>query len=160
MTPANEMQVCETAAKLAQRYVEKGAYHGLEDEETAFEIAEWYMNRMGFPTFGWEHCNCDGTDRSMQYLNVGETYTLTVVYEDQEFTADSWGNWFEAAEAQHCEEENEVRCAYCGEWVEIETPDDWSETICPCGHYVDGRDVPNNHAVGYEQDTDEIEGIE
>lgn len=147
----DEREICEVAAKLAQKYVEVGAYHGYDEATTGLEAAAWYMERMGLLTFGIVSCDCDGTKESIRYVNRGETYAVTVMIPDgetlgtegQEFQACSWGDWYEATEQEYCEEHDEIRCGYCSHLTPL-TPDiEWSEIVCEsCGHYVGGGGKP------------------
>ncbi len=157
----NEQEICETAAKLAQRYMEAGAYHGggviysYDEETAAFEIAEWYMNRMGLMTFGVVSCDCDGTEESIRYVNVGESYTVTVVLDGQEFSASSWGSWYEETETEYCKENDVIRCGYCSHLTPFVygSDGDWRDTVCEsCGHYVGGGGKPEPVAL---EDDDE-----
>ena len=109
---------------------------GLDLAQTFLERAGW-----GGETYGVEYVPCN--DRELAYLNTGETYSLTIGQEgDGEVFSCSWGGWLEEAEQEHCEENGETRCGYCGEFTPVD-PDDWHETVCEhCGQYVDGSGKP------------------
>lgn len=156
MNSLEERKICEVAAKLAQKYIEVGAYRGYHEENVAFEIAVWYMERMGLLTFGVVSCDCEGTEASMRYVNRGETYAVTVYIptsetlgtEGQEFQAGCWGDWYEAREQEYCEEHDTIRCGYCSHLTPMTPGVEWSEVVCEsCGHYVGGGGKPEPKAV-------------
>ena len=85
-----------------------------------------------------EHVSLAG--RELAYINMGETYGLTICQEgkDAPFAA-TWGEWYEAVEREHCENEGVVRCGYCGEFTNLTDPDNWRETVCEhCENLVAG----------------------
>ena len=87
--------------------------------------------------FGIEHVSC--ADREMAYVNLGDTYNRTICQEGDEFFISSWGDWYETAEAKYCEEEDVIRCGYCGEFTPLSEGTDWHETVCEsCGNNVGG----------------------
>ena len=87
-----------------------------------------------------EYVECGG--RELSYVNTGETYEDTVCYEEGGaqggYFVCSWGAWYEEAEAEYEEENDVIRCGYCGEY----TPRGegvWSDVACgACGHCVAG----------------------
>ncbi len=98
-----------------------------------------YLERQGVLCFGVEKVSCAG--RSIFYINLGETYTPTIIREGGEFSISSWGAWYEEVENEHCQESGEIRCGYCGEFTE--SAEEWSETICNhCGHNVASGELP------------------
>ncbi len=101
--------------------------------------AERYLQRKGILCFGIESVSC--ADRSIEYVNLGDTYTTTVIQEGEDFAIASWGDWLEEMENQHCDEEGVIRCGYCGEFTPC--AEDWRETICAhCGRYVQSGEKP------------------
>jgi hypothetical protein len=129
----------ETAARLAQR-------------RGNLDIAERYLKRAGVITFGVEYVSC--ADRECAYLNMGDTYDLTVVQEGQDFAALSWGDWHESAEREYCEENGAINCGYCGEFTPVDS-ECWHETVCEhCGRYVDNGELPDRKPDD-DDDTDD-----
>lgn len=59
------------------------------------------------------------TGGEVAYVNTGDTYSSTLLHVDGEWIYSSWGDVYEAAEAEHTEDGN-ARCCYCGEWTEGE----------------------------------------
>jgi len=116
------------------------------------ELAETFINRAGWghSIFGVEYVSCAG--RELSYLNTGETYSLTIGQEGNgEVFSTSWGGWYEDAENQHCEEEGETRCGYCGEFTPC--AEEWRETVCEhCGRYVDSGELPEKETEDGEDD--------
>lgn len=118
---------CERAAAFANR-------HG-----GGLALAEKFLDRAGWlhATFGTEYAGLN--DRELAYLNTGDTYSLTLGQEGEGevFTA-SWGDWYEDAERQHCEDTNTIRCGYCSEFTP-NNRDNWSDVVCEsCGNLVGG----------------------
>jgi hypothetical protein len=112
-------------AKKALKYAAAGNW------DKANEIMEGY----GIETVSMQ-------DRELKYVNMGETYALTVCQEIQPIPCTpfigSWGEWFEAAEEDHCVEEGVIRCGYCGEFTEL-NKENWHDVVCQtCGKKVDG----------------------
>ena len=98
-----------------------------------------YLKRKGVLCFGVEHVSC--ADKEISYVNLGDTYDTTIIQEGDEFSISSWGGWVEETENQHCEEEGEIRCGYCGEFTHV--AEDWQDTICEhCGRYVHNGEKP------------------
>ena len=85
--------------------------------------------------YGVESLSVGG--KCLLYANIGDTYDTTVCYsEDDGLFLCSWGDWYQKAEAEHCEDEDVTRCGYCGEFTPI-SPEGWRETICDhCGRNV------------------------
>lgn len=106
------------------------------------ERAEKFLTRCGYDTFGVEYASC--ADREVGYLNAGDTYSATILQENGgDVFVSSWGDWYEAAEADYCEENNEIRCGYCGEFTELVDRENWRDTVCSyCGRYVDSGELP------------------
>ena len=84
----------------------------LRQEEGELSAAERYLTRKGILCFGIESVAV--ADRSIDYVNLGETYQLTIIQEGQEgqeggeFSIASWGGWVEESEGEYCEENNEI----------------------------------------------------
>ena len=91
-------------------------------------IAENFLSIAGHAdhTFGIETIN--ECDRTMSYLNTGETYDLTVCCENGTCFALSWGDWLELAERRYGTENNVTRCPACGEWTSY----DRVQLSCTC----------------------------
>lgn len=82
-------------------------------------------------------------DRELAYVNLGDTYTETLAVEGGDLLITSWGAWHEQAEQEHCDNEDVIRCGYCGEFTEntLRTGDvvDWHMIVCEhCGEHVGG----------------------
>ena len=124
-------RACERAIAYANR------------KQGGLELAEQFLERAGFggELFGIESVSCG--ERELRYLNVGDTYSLTIGQEgDGEVFSTSWGGWLEEAEQEHCEENGETRCGYCGEFTPV--AEDWHDTVCQhCGRYVDSGELPD-----------------
>jgi hypothetical protein len=94
--------------------------------------------------FGIEYCSLDNAGicaPSMRYLNQGETYAGTLIYDDDTMKLyyGSWGDWYENTEQEYNEENDCIRCGYCGEFTEFDPEiDDWQTHICHCGNCVSG----------------------
>lgn len=102
----------------------------------SLEEAEQFLNSYHFPTYGIEHIFL--ADRELSYINLGDTYDTTFCEEDGKFFMSSWGEWYEEAEREYCEENDAIRCGYCGEFTPMDK-DDWREVICKsCGNRVGG----------------------
>lgn len=67
--------------------------------------------------FGIEYLTLP-TGGEVAYVNTGDTYNATLLHVDGEWIYSSWGDVYEAAEAERTEETGETRCGYCGEWSE------------------------------------------
>lgn len=120
-------EVAERAASYANRHGQK-----LERAQRFIDRAGW-----GSATFGMERVEC--ADRALDYLNTGDTYSTTVAREGRgPCFVTSWGEWYEAAEQSHCEDENVIRCGYCGEFTDMDC-EDWRDVVCShCGNRVGG----------------------
>lgn len=140
------------AKRLAELHLQ---VRGGESTE-AMAYAERYLKRRGLLTFGVEYASLDNVSdgREMAYLNVGETYKLTLIVENDQFELSSWGDWYEIAEQLHCIDTDSIRCAYCGEFVPDESGKDWRDIVCEsCGHCLDGSEAP--HAIAADDCDDE-----
>jgi len=113
-----------------ERFADWAEFLGV-DGRAAFDIAAEHLDH-----FGVEGCTI--ADYGMEYLNQGDTYDLTLVLDDNDgLLVTSWGDWYEGAEQTHCENENVIRCGYCGEFTDCE--EQWDETECSsCGNNVAG----------------------
>lgn len=125
------MQATQTMLDRAARYATR---------KGELSAAEKMLERLGILCFGIESVSC--ADRSIDYVNLGDTYDATIIQEGNDFSVCSWGGWYEETENQHCEEEGETRCGYCGEFTTTDS-EDWHNTICEhCGRYVDSGELP------------------
>lgn len=128
-----------------ERFVDWAKFLGVDPCE-AFDKADELLDH-----FGREHCTLEGTDDDsaaacMEYLNQGDTYALTLVLTDDyvngiALLATSWGDWYEEAERQYCEEHGAIRCGYCGKLTDdsVDDDEDWRDIVCEhCGHNVSG----------------------
>lgn len=103
--------------------------------------------------FGVEHCELDNWDDfdnpneapSMDYLNMGDTYALTLLLTDDyvngvKLLITTWGDWYEANERHHHLESGMIGCGYCGHHTPfLYGEDDWHSHICGhCKHCVSG----------------------
>jgi len=123
---------------------------GLANRHNKLTSAEYVMQKFGILTHGIERVECAG--KACRYVNCGDTYDQTVIRAGGEYAADSWGNWLETTENEHCENENVVRCGYCGEFTPLcdkalaESPGarhSWNLTICEhCGRNVSDGTLP------------------
>ena len=116
--------------------------------------AERYLQRKGILCFGVESVSC--ADRSIDYVNLGDTYDTTIIQEGDEFSISSWGGWYEETEQEHCESEGEIRCGYCGEFTPV--AEDWRDTVCQhCGRYVQTGEKPEPQPAETEKATPVME---
>ncbi len=102
---------------------------------TTIEQAEEWLKDLGVLTFGIESISL--ADRTMRYVNLGDTYIETILEENGELSVGSWGSWYEEAENAHCEANGLIRCGYCSEFTPV--ADNWRDTVCEyCGNNVGG----------------------
>jgi hypothetical protein len=82
-------------------------------------------------------------DRELAYLNMGDTYDQTVTRcGEGRLVVQSWGDWYECAEAAHENESDSVRCGYCGHFTPHTEGCEWRQVVCEqCGRRVDGSKV-------------------
>ena len=122
--PLTWQQACKSVAEFVNQYG-GGLVH-----------AERFLTIAGFKnaTFGMEAIN--ECDRTMSYLNTGETYNLTVCCENGTCFASSWGDWLELAERRYNIENNVTRCPACGEWTPYDRRVQLSCTCEHCGYSV------------------------
>lgn len=79
-----------------------------------------------------------------EYVNTGETYSGTVLYDHAlgEYILSTWGDWYEAWEHEEEEDNDTTTCGWCSH----RTPnnkEEWHEVICElCHNYVDGKPGP------------------
>ena len=107
---------------------------------------------------GVEYVECAG--REIAYVNMGDTYDRTVCAEDGKCWIGSWGDWYETAEQSHEEDEDVIRCGYCGEFTPLcaaamaepaGARSSWSDTRCEhCG-----RNVSSGEAMAEPSDDDD-----
>jgi len=122
MKTASFEQACNRAVCYANRHGRK------------LERAESFLQRAGWITFGIEYVSC--AERELAYVNTGDTYRCTVAKEGRGGVfVTSWGDWYEGAEREHCEENDLISCGYCGEFTPVAAQ--WDETVCEhCGRNV------------------------
>ena len=94
------------------------------------------MTAAGLDHYGPESVTVAG--QTIHYINRGDTYEPTLCRIDGRFVATSWGEAYEQAEADHCQENDEIRCGYCSEFAPMDA-DDWHDVTCDhCGNLVGG----------------------
>ena len=113
--------------------------HGNGDIEVADKLLTALHS--DYSSFGIECISEDEADfPTLLYLNMGDTYDLTICVEEGSNTLflASWGAWYEEKEREYCEENNEVRCSWCGSFTDM-NEEVWSDVICgSCGNLVGG----------------------
>jgi len=111
----------------------------LAKKHARLEVAERYLIRKGLLCFGIEHISACG--KSMDFINMGDTYDTTIVCEGGEYIVSTWGGWLEDVETEYCEEEGMIQCSHCSKFTPIEEGDNWHDVSCEsCGNFVDGTD--------------------
>jgi len=101
------------------------------------ELLNWDKANKMLNGYGTETVNVLGL--TLKYINLGDTYDITICSETcgKPFIG-SWGQWVEDTENEYCENENMIRCGYCGEFTSMNKKD-WCEVICGfCGSLVGG----------------------
>ncbi len=122
---ADYERCCKRAAKFANRH------------DGGLDLAEKFLFRCGWEHFEREYATIG--NRELCYLSTGETHNLTIAQEGgSEVLATSWGDWYESAEQEYEQENDVIRCGYCGKFADRIDGVDWSETPCPCGNLVSG----------------------
>jgi hypothetical protein len=125
--------------------------HNSHAAQTALMEAAKILDLDGYMTFGVEGvCIPDNAytergSRSMSYLNAGDTYALTLIWDQakEEFEITTYGDWYEQAEDAYEEDNDTIRCAYCGHFTPRDEDVEWHDIVCEsCGHCVDGTDAP------------------
>jgi len=95
--------------------------------------------------FGVESIELDG-ETIGYYVNRGDSYDETIIWDESngEFIISSWGDFLEESEQSYCEEYNQIKCGYCGDFHDL-NPHDWRETVCVFNNrwMVDGSANPN-----------------
>ena len=120
--------------------------------------AERYLQRKGILCFGVESVSC--ADRSIEYVNLGDTYDTTIIDEDGDFAIASWGGWYEETENRHCEDAGAIRCGYCGELTAMDK-EDWRDVVCQhCGRYVQNGETPAPQAEPENLDALPLEDLQ
>jgi len=109
----------------------------IAEDTCSLERAAQYLDDLGIVSFGIESVSV--CDKTMSYIDFGDTYDNTVCREGNEFWVGSWGSWVEEVENQYCEKEGAIMCGYCGEFTPLEEGTDWRNCVCEhCGHLVGG----------------------
>jgi hypothetical protein len=68
------------------------------------QLADRMINAQGeFASFGVESLEAQG-ERYAQYLNTGDTYSVTLLYDEGEWYVTTWGDWMEQAEQKYAED--------------------------------------------------------
>lgn len=67
----------------------------------------------------WEDINETDDAPTMYYLNMGESYSTTLVVTDDYLNGNKllvccWADWMEENERHHCEQSQVIRCGNCG----------------------------------------------
>jgi len=114
-----------------ERFIDWADFLGIDGPD-AFDTADELLDH-----FGRESCSVG--DASMDYLNTGDTYSETLVLDsDGSLICTTWGDWHDAAEIEYREENDVVRCGYCGNFTD-DYADDWHDNVCnTCGNLVGG----------------------
>lgn len=69
------------------------------DDDSAYKALEDVDRLLGGKTYGVEGIMGEHSDRNMYYLNTGDTYKSTIVYDDEEgFYIGNFGDWVEGVE--------------------------------------------------------------
>lgn len=107
------------------------------------ETAERFLTRCAVLTFGVESVTSVSGD-SLEYLNMGDTYTETLCREnDGEWFLSSWGDWLEQSESEYDIDNDTVGCGYCSHHTPIQN-DEWHNTVCEsCGRIVSNGELPS-----------------
>ncbi len=160
----NSEEIWERALKVARREFRRlkredvyGSFHPSHHASDALLKAEEYLRKRGENgTFGVEGNSIPDNDfmsrdhRSCMYLNGGDTYAATIIWDGQseQFHIGCWGDWQEEAELDYQEDTNTHRCGYCGHFTPRIEDVDWHDTICEsCGHTVDGGDTIDVYVI-------------
>lgn len=87
--------------------------------------------------FGIEYVSCCG--KELKYINLGDTYIETICAEGNNLPfVCSWGNWYEDVEQEYCQDNDVIRCGYCGEFTPM-NEECWRDVVCECcGNCVAG----------------------
>ena len=103
------------------------------ERRRSLKAGAWALAWFGVLTHGIESVSLEG--RELHYCNTGETYGPTIAREGREYLATSWGDWYEAAEQEFNEENDTIRCAWCGAFTDF----DGQYTVCGnCGELASG----------------------
>lgn len=173
----NSEEIWDKALKVAKREFRRlkredpyGTHHPSHHASDALLKAEEYLRRNGEGgTFGVESANIpDSSDgwmdrnaRGMYYLNAGDTYATTIIWDDttEVFSIGCWGDWQEEAEQEYQDDTDTHHCGYCGYFTPRIDGVDWHDTVCEsCGHCVDGSDAPPKEAEDEEETCEESDG--
>lgn len=70
----------------------------------------------------------------LHFLNVGESYVMTLCECNGKIFFSSWGDWIENQEREYEKEEGVIRCGYCGEFTPV-NEENYHDIICEyCSH--------------------------
>jgi hypothetical protein len=131
----------EKAIHWANRWAEKNPTDWGSNHAKLWRVQE-FLDRVNMPHFGDESVDFEPTNETLDYVNMGDTYTETILCdEDGTLSIGDWGTWLEEKEKSYCEDEGRTRCGHCGEFPKT-YKDDWRLTECECGHYVTGDEIP------------------
>ncbi len=149
----------KAALRVAELVYEKEkcpSQHNGHAAVVALEEAAKILDLDGYGSFGVESVSIpndsygDISSRSFSYLNMGDTYALTIGWDEtsEEFLITTWGDWYEQAEQAYQEDTDTYRCGYCGAFTDKQEGIEWHDTICECcGHCVDGSDTETVYAL-------------
>ena len=91
----------------------------------------------------------DSDNISATYVNMGDTYNATIVYdeEDETYELTTWGDWYEGWINAQNEENDTIQCGWCSHLTPANYDEDkgetWHDVLCEqCGNYVDGAEGP------------------
>ena len=112
--------------------------HFCGDIEEADKILEILGSHGDYASFGIE-CIHEDELGTLLYLNMGDTYNVTICVEegsDTLFVGD-WGSWYQEKESKYCQENNAIRCSWCSGYTPC--AEEWRDTVCEhCNNLVGG----------------------
>lgn len=129
-----------TTTEILQRALKYAKKRDDEDDSGFVWDSHWFLKRCQFTHFGTESIRFDESDKTLHYINMGDTYAQTVCACEGESWIGSWGDWLEEVEREYCEDENKTKCANCGEFVDYHGEE---RTECDCDHYTNGETIPD-----------------
>jgi len=109
----------EGAARCIRIAIEDG-----EDAEDVLTLADGLLGGFGVESLDLPAPDDDSDGGTVQYVNLGDTYTATIAYVEDAYTpagrflVTCWGSLLEQAEEERTHSTGETRCAYCGDWTQ------------------------------------------